>query len=332
MSKLGFMQDLIRGIKKIVQENAPVNTAVKETVVINNEGNANITALIKRGYMALEDGEWARADDFFEQALNQNAELVEAYLGKLMAELHVTAVEGLKDVAEPFDNSSNFQKVMRFGDEPLKETLVGYIQYINERNEKTHFTEVYREAKRLMGYSTEDRVRKAYELFDSISGYLDSDECLKACESRLEEVKNEKAAYNHQTAKSNKAIFALYMVFVISCLIGSITIMYLTMEGTIPFFVLMGSVLFLISSLFPFLCTRYYFKAEIRKEIVWKCVISISAIIGLVILNMLFSGMYSDVYRNRPWDYEAPCVFLVAINLISCILPFCKYKSASQNR
>ena len=81
MSKLGFMQDLIRGIKKIVENDAPKQT-IRETVVTNDAAGGNVSALLKRGFMALEDEDWSKADEFFEQALNQNAELPEAYLGK----------------------------------------------------------------------------------------------------------------------------------------------------------------------------------------------------------------------------------------------------------
>ena len=88
MSKIGFMQDLIRGVKKVIDAGKPQETAketVKETVVVHNEGGSNVQALLKRGNMALEDGEWSKADEFFEQVLNQNAECAEAYLGKFLS-------------------------------------------------------------------------------------------------------------------------------------------------------------------------------------------------------------------------------------------------------
>ena len=49
--------------------------------------------LLKRGYIALEDGDWHRADDFFEQVLNQDAECAEAYFGKVLAEHHCANIE-----------------------------------------------------------------------------------------------------------------------------------------------------------------------------------------------------------------------------------------------
>ena len=88
MGKIGFIQDLIRGVKKVVDAAKPqeaVTETVKETVVVHNEGGSNAQALLKRGNMALEDGEWSKADEFFEQVLNQDAECGAAYLGKFLA-------------------------------------------------------------------------------------------------------------------------------------------------------------------------------------------------------------------------------------------------------
>ena len=88
MSKIGFMQDLIRGVKKVINAGKPQETAketVKETVVVHNEGGSNVQALLDRGQMALEDGEWNKADEFFEQVLNQDARCGGAYFGKFLA-------------------------------------------------------------------------------------------------------------------------------------------------------------------------------------------------------------------------------------------------------
>ncbi len=118
MSKLGFMQDIIHGIKKIVKTEPEQTTVVKETVVAG--GNANTDALLERAFMFLEDGDFVRADEFCEQVLNQDPKNANAYLGKLMAELRVSDRDGLKNQAQPFDNNNNFKKAVRFADEELK--------------------------------------------------------------------------------------------------------------------------------------------------------------------------------------------------------------------
>ena len=100
MSKIGFMQDLIRGVKKVIDAGKPQEAAketVKETVVVHNEGGSNVQALLKRGNMALEDGEWSKADEFFEQVLNQDAECGAAYLGKFLARVKCRSAKAYAD-------------------------------------------------------------------------------------------------------------------------------------------------------------------------------------------------------------------------------------------
>ena len=70
--------DLIRGIKKIIGESQPKNNVVQNAAV--NSYSPNITALLKRGNIALEDCDWDEAKNFFDEVLNNDAECAEAYL------------------------------------------------------------------------------------------------------------------------------------------------------------------------------------------------------------------------------------------------------------
>ena len=86
MSRIGFIQDLIRGIAKVLDaDKKPEASGAKETVIVQGEGNVNLTALLKRGWQALEDENWETADGFFDQALNIDAECGEAFFGKELA-------------------------------------------------------------------------------------------------------------------------------------------------------------------------------------------------------------------------------------------------------
>ena len=86
MSKIGFINDIVRGIRKVIVKDAP-QTSRTETAMLQQAAVSGTTAVaqIKRGNMALEDHEWDKADGFFEEALNLDPECAEAYLGKLMA-------------------------------------------------------------------------------------------------------------------------------------------------------------------------------------------------------------------------------------------------------
>ena len=74
MSKLGFLQDLIRGIKKLTEADKP---AVRETVVVQ-ETTANTAPLLKRAFIFLEDGDWNSADEYCEKVLDLDPECAQA--------------------------------------------------------------------------------------------------------------------------------------------------------------------------------------------------------------------------------------------------------------
>ena len=188
MSKLGFMQDLIRGIKKITHTDAPsATTVVKETVVTGGSAVGNTSALLERGFMALEDGEWDKADNFFEEVLNQDAKCASAYLGKLMAELQVKTQDKLKDCEKPFVANGNYQKAMRFGDEKLKAMLTDCIEHIEARNEKARMDGIYNKAKSAMDAAKLERdFIDAANQFESIAGHLDASDLAKKCLEKAE--------------------------------------------------------------------------------------------------------------------------------------------------
>jgi len=219
MSKLGFMQDLIRGIKKIVRTDEP-KPAVKETVVVNNTaGTASTAPLLRRAFMFLEDGEWAKADDFCEQVLNIEPENAQAYLGKLMAELKIRKQEDLVKCEVPFEDNTNYQKVNRFGDEKLTSTLKSYIKDIEERKKQEHLTKIYNEAKMTMDTAgTVPRYEKAIELFERIKDFSDSQSLINICREKIEQIEKEEEA-NHiekerKIQESRKRSFRILKIFV----------------------------------------------------------------------------------------------------------------------
>ena len=134
MSKIGFINDLVRGIRKVVADTDSQEKTVRESVAVNS-GNANEESLLKRAFMFLEDGDWSAADEYCEKVLDIDPENARAYLGKLMAECRACRLEDLQNCRQPFDGSGNYNKILRFAEPKLIETLKGYIAHINERNE-----------------------------------------------------------------------------------------------------------------------------------------------------------------------------------------------------
>ncbi len=187
MSKIGFITDVIRGIKKVLQRDAGKAAPAAGQPVIAAQPTG-IAVFLKRGALSLEDGDWKSADGFFEQALNIDPESGEAYLGKLLAQLGVKNRNALRDLAQPFDQDPNFQKALRFGDEKLKAELTDAIAFINERNENARKEGIYQQGlSALQSANSEQEFVNAAGIFRLIPGYMNADEMVEACEEGRKE-------------------------------------------------------------------------------------------------------------------------------------------------
>ena len=107
---------------------------INEVAETGNE-TSKVPSLLKRAFIFLEDGNFDRADDYCEKVLDIEPENALAYLGKLMVEQRVRKREeladggrylaSLKESENTFEASSNFQKIVRFGDKKLVALLIG---------------------------------------------------------------------------------------------------------------------------------------------------------------------------------------------------------------
>ena len=202
MSKIGFINDVVRGITKVVKKDEPkATTIVKETVV--SAGSTNTAPLLERAFMFLEDGDWTSANEYCEKVLDLDPKNAQAYLGKLMAECRVRKQEKLKDCAEPFDNRNNYQKAIRFGNDSLKSELASYLEHIKTRNENARLEGIYTQAMNAMkSAKTEQDFKEARKLFASIDTYKDSASLRDVCYEKAE-IARKDAAYD--AAKKNMA-------------------------------------------------------------------------------------------------------------------------------
>lgn len=92
MSKIGFLQDLLHGVAKVLNADKKPEP-IHERVIVQSEGNSNVTALLKRGEMAIEDGDWTAAEEFYDRVLDMDAECAEAYVGKFLISVQQKTLE-----------------------------------------------------------------------------------------------------------------------------------------------------------------------------------------------------------------------------------------------
>ena len=131
----------------------------------------DINTLKKRGFQALGEQLWKDADDIFSSILAQNPEDAECYLGKLMAEFHISTRKALKDSnnavsKKPIPESNkNYMEACRLNPQIAEElkSANATIEKINQKNDLyTKAASIYRNAKSVEDY------QKAAEIFKSL--------------------------------------------------------------------------------------------------------------------------------------------------------------------
>ena len=174
------------------------------SIVVNQE---NIESILNRIDFFLEDGEWDKADHYCEQVLNYDSTNARAYLGKLMAELHVRKRDELGKCENPFADSSNYQKAVRFGSKELASELTGYLAQISKRNNIARSEEAYNTAKKMMNNaSTSKECYDAAMEFHKIFDYKDSAELEEKCRDRAKELQSDVQRKKDATRSAFEAI------------------------------------------------------------------------------------------------------------------------------
>lgn len=167
MSKIGFITDLIRGIKKVVgkensgaagKENSKATSKedIEETIkkVLGNRTTAaapsgNVENLLQRVSIFLEDQDWSSANIYCEKILDIAPTNGQAYLYKLLTEARVTSEAALKNYPTALDGLRAYKNAVRYADEATSANLIAYNQEIKKRladeRERARIAEEYRQ-------------------------------------------------------------------------------------------------------------------------------------------------------------------------------------------
>ncbi|MBO5319388.1 MAG: toll/interleukin-1 receptor domain-containing protein [Ruminococcus sp.] len=323
MGKIGFINDIIRGIKKVIVKDEPKPQVVQQTVVQNVGGNSNTEPLLKRVKLFLEDGDWANAKDYCNRVLDIDPECAQAYFYLLMAKLNVRTMQEFEmtQYENGVSGEDYFKKAYRFADDNFKAKLDNlnkqtiYNFALNKLNSSTRYEEflnakmifekvgsfkdtaqkikacqqgaynisldvmkkshseddykkagnmfsglrsfedsqakaaecaekaevarkdkIYIDAGNFARHDTVDDLNRAIRLYDEISGYKDSEEKIKSCEARIEEIKAADLAKEQERqrqaqlaernarriAKRNKRIAIISAVVVVLSVVGGV--------------------------------------------------------------------------------------------------------------
>ena len=186
MSKIGFINDLVRGIKKVIRkEEVKPEPRPSET-----GGSASIKSLLQRMYLFLEDKDWVHAREYAEKVLDIDPQNAEAYIGELLATLALSKFEDLVSCVKPIEDQPLFQKAYRFADSALKAGM----DKAAAENKTFRYNLAFERACELweQGKSVES-LKEAIKIFDALGDYAGAKESAQKCRSELVEMQYQEA-------------------------------------------------------------------------------------------------------------------------------------------
>ena len=216
MSKLGFMQDLIRGIEKIISNGSDANVAVN--TVPEKMLNPAFDALMKRANIFLNDGDWEKADEYFEKVLDLDPENGRGYAGKLCSELKYKSLSEIeKDFERWGENSLEivldkriyqyYEKILKFGDDNLIEEISKYIEKARNKYIENQYEFILKNMEDLNHLKNVDELAEIHGL---IKKYKKIEESIKKVEgnSDVKQYKNECKKILENLKKKSREIYS----------------------------------------------------------------------------------------------------------------------------
>lgn len=196
MSKLGFMQDILDNVDRLVHGSGDASPVKRETLVVSDV--TGTAPLLRRISYFLEDGEWDRAAQYCDRVLNLDPECAQAYVYTMMVEKKAHTWEELEEVLDHdgVNTDDSYRKAIRFADPELKEKLKRLDQQM-----------IYNDAMYKMHYATSSETAKeAIREFASIPGFKDADAKLELAKERmaLETLEEAKALWEEAEAEKEK--------------------------------------------------------------------------------------------------------------------------------
>ena len=197
MSKLGFMQDLTHGIKKILS-----NESNAEKRNASNTSSTSVETTIDYALLLIEDGNILKAEQLLDKAASTAPKHPMIYVGKLLIELGVKRQEDLAHFEGELESSTNYQKAIRFAPPQLKAALEDYALKAKTNNVKS----TYLQAVETMNSAfTVENFITAKQLFDMIPQYADAKQLSALCSEKAIDAKKKSKYQNAIKLMSSNA-------------------------------------------------------------------------------------------------------------------------------
>ena len=275
MSKLGFMPDLIRGIKKITGRYDDFyirggiddyNSFAHQKTELSQK-NSEVDPLLKRVALFVQHAEWESADVYCERVLDIDPENAQAYIYKLLVMLRITDEENLKFSLKPIEQLLPYKNALRFADEKTVERLLNYNDIIRENIKKQR----YEEEMQKIAMDQQQKVQEARNELVKARTIIDEEHNVLVAKKTNIELSMETNRKSVDDCKKKKKVLRVW---------GLITLV----STILPFvFVDLGEVLFWSSFILMLVCSGFLCKANGRSR-------------GLVLLSFFTIGIFSMIY------------------------------------
>ena len=177
MSKLGAMQDLLRGIDKILSRKATTKVETK-TIVETRGTSSSYEGLVKKGHTYLKNNKFEEADRTFDEAIRIGEMPGEAYLGKVLAEYQFRSIEEVMESAsEEVVDCDNFTLAKEFANKEFAETL----KEIEDKVRYNRLKENYDSAMAQYNRGDLESLSLATDNFKVLEDFEDSPTMVKEC-------------------------------------------------------------------------------------------------------------------------------------------------------
>lgn len=191
MGKIGFLQDLVRGVKKVLAASAPALQTQERAVQTAGE---KAKPLLERAYIFLEDGNWKKANQYAEKVLDLEPKNTDAYLCKFLAAGEYLSFDRLQAETSELNKvvplDADFFNAVEFANEKQKAQLDAFLDLRTEAQ--------YQNACRDL---EQCKYKKARLTFDLLGDYKDAADKANECNHQLSllEEQNTKIANQRTT-------------------------------------------------------------------------------------------------------------------------------------
>ena len=131
MGKIGFMQDLLRGVKKVLdtgrQSEQPKSVSTATAPVGDPGLSPGISSLMERASLFMEDGDFDSAAEYLNRVLDINPKYAPAYAAKTCVAFHLRKESELAETKFLYNDNLDWQKAIRFADPQQKTVYEGYV-------------------------------------------------------------------------------------------------------------------------------------------------------------------------------------------------------------